>query len=509
MALSAGWGQPVVVRISGDAGGEFIEHPILNNSSARALAAAGNPITIRVRDPSNFADVLHSTGRGSTTSYESGSDIRRALSAALFGRDISETFWIPDPGRNEMGLLEALHRRGATNRTYLLLQSRPLAELQMNYSTCTGRNIDLSHDMFRLSKTAMAVYHIDQRLNAGDEEKLASFVNCGDAQGVHPQGGYFEGNDKDYGGRSPNFDRGSSSYGAKPVSSGGGYISMPAHGFKAAVRASLQYLQEEDYYLVRYRDYSSWAVNEYRSLARSDSVLGKKYVEQCFAVHVGREPGELIPITEAQFLFGVDLLQRQLLNRLTTLPAGGDGSCRNYFAHHHDLDYSALNADQFRSLGVLLGDGMREVGVEGEERKRAVEAERIRTAEAESRRRNSEYDAPAWYDWSPTAVRRRVQYRLSLYYTSIGRFVVQTMIVCGCGYVVFYYARGYLSLAAPTFRGEHERRYNDRQRRGRYSYYYDGGGGEDDVTGYVRRGFFRSVLMGPKEVFDYFLAPSS
>ncbi|EPY18824.1 hypothetical protein STCU_09755 [Strigomonas culicis] len=362
--------------------------------------------------------------------------------------------------------------RGSHNTNPVLLQSRPLLELQFNFSTVNNNNIDLSHNCFRLSKTAMAVQQMDRTIGEVEEE-YDQYYNGGSAHG-------------DGGG------------------SGGPTVSMSTRDFKHTIRSSLQSIQEEDYYLVRYRDYSSWATQRYHRLAKSDSYFGRKYVEQCFAVHVGREPGELLVITEEQFLFGIDILQRQQLKQVLHLPGGpsaarhggGKQNAQNYFQNQLDIDYCALNADQYRSLGAVLGDGMRQVLVEGEELKQK--------AEAEARRRSTGapdgYVAPAWWDWSPAAVRARVQHQLSYYYQSIGKLAVQ-LIVVGCfAYVGYSYVRGLLPAAAES----HSGRRGDRRGRG-------GGrarGGYDDDDPPYRRTLFRSLMFGPKEVFDYLLAPA-
>lgn len=509
MALSSQWSQSVVVRAD-RAGGEVVVQPTPSSSSARAYAAVGNPIIVRPRDPNEFTASGAADRDGGSSGGQNNGFVR-----AIVGRDVSETFWIPDPTKNEMGLLETLYRRGSTNRTHVLLQSRPLAELQFNYSTCTGLNIDLSHNAFRLSKTAMALHNMDRNL-ADDADDL-----YGD-QAAEAMVEEVEASRRPHSGRL-SARRGSNSPGAAGSGSPRSTISMSTRDFKRSMRASLQTLQEEDYYLVRYRDYSAWATTEYRSIAKSDSYFGRKYVEQCFAVHVGREPGELIPITEPQFLFGVDILQRQLLNQLHGIPLSSvkDDNRASYAQYQTDINYSALNADQFRSLGALLGDGLRQVGVEGEEKKlRAAEDER-RRVEAEAARspddfyhtRDGRYLAPAWYDWSPGAMRARVHHQLSYYYGSVGRLTVQLVVLGAVGYMVYYNCRDYL----PSIRGGSSEtgdrngtgRGNGRRSGGRGGggYYDDGQSGESRYPGY-RAGFLRSVLMGPKEVFDYFLAPS-
>lgn len=474
---------------------DVVVHEQPNNGTARAMAAAGNPIVVRRRNDGFFSSV----GSGAMVPLQGSGDGGRrqgVLSTLIGGFDVGQTFWIPDAAAGEVSLLEHLHRRGATNRSHVLLQSRPLPELQFNFSTCTGANIDLSHNIFRLSKAAMAMQHMDATLGPSDEDD-----NGATASSLSTQGGY-----------------GSPAHRSQKsrACGGGSQLSISTRAFKATMRASLQSLQEEDYYLVKYRDYSTWAVTEYRSICKSDSIFGRKYIEQCFAVHVGREPGELIPITEAQFWYGVDLMQRQLMNELrsdTGIRAAADGfdaNHRSYAQYQIDVNYSALNADQYRSLGALLGDGMRQVGVEAEERQRKENemAQRVRAARGGGGSCDDNYTPPAWYDWSPGAIRARVQHRLHMYYRSVGQLTIQLAVLGVCGWIVYRsireYIPGYLSSSSSAERPEHGKRRggSDGDYRGRS---WD----RDDNYGYqYRPGFFRSLLMGPKDVFDYMLAPA-
>nr|CCD16549.1 unnamed protein product [Trypanosoma congolense IL3000] len=263
-------------------------------------------------------------------------------------------------------------------------------------------------------------------------------------------------------------------------------VAVCAEAFKEQLRMGLRSINEEEYYLVRYRDYSAWAVQHYACVAKRDSYLWKKYVEQCFAVHVGKEPGELIPITEAQFLFGVELLQRQLLEYV--------GMCDSL-----DINYCALSKDQFRSLGVILGDGMRPVGVEGEELQRRREEE----AEAARRSTNPHADAyvpPSMWDWTPGAIKKRIRHQLQLQYSRIGRFVVRVVMFGAVTYIVWSYVQPLLPQGDGTGGGNRRQR-RGRGPRGQYDAY------EGDGASFVPRSLFRSVLLGPKEVFDYILGP--
>lgn len=468
MTLSSHWGESVVVLSESNT---VVSHP--------QASSAGCPVYVRPRDPRLLAvDCAHDAGAGGGRGENSGDGGGLLQSLPLLslvtGRDVAGTFWVPDAKRNEMSLLEAMHRRTAANRTHVLLHSRPLPELQFNFSTCTGDNIDLSHDAFRLSKASMALLQLERNVRDEDEISMAPDTNSRASKGADSNDGNGVVKSRLY-----------SSSGSSRQSG------MSGKAFKDQVRNGLRSIHEEEYYLVRYRDYSAWAVRQYREIAKKDFFWGKKYVEQCFAVHVGKEPGEFIPITEAQFLFGVELMQRHLLEQV------GMGAAT-------DINYTSLSQDQFRSLGVLLGDGMRGVGVDGEEFLRRQREEREKAEEERRRAANADagvYVAPSIFDWSPGAIKKRIDHQLQKRYQTIGRFVVRSAVL-GLG---VYLGWAYIRRRLP--RSDNNNNYNNysrAQRRGRWGA-FDG----DDAPPFVPRSLLRSVFLGPKEVFDYLLAPKS
>lgn len=432
------------------------------------------------------------------------------LTGSRIGRTYHSTFWVPDPALGEVGLLEFIHRReegrgGGTTRHGVLIQSRPVEELQHNFSPAVDAdfNIDLSHNAFRLSKTAAAVVNMHQNFqNAQQQSGVGSARRRGgDAAPVPPT------------------------------------IQIRSQDLEAAVAQNLQNIQEEEYFLVRYRDYSAWAVRQYPELVKRESrwraylegdregtsaggSVGQRrrcgrgqdgYVEQCFAVHVGRDPGELIPITEAQLLFGLEIIQRQLLNQLPT-------SSNTNFYHHFQPDqrgagshqqfqidtcYRALNADQFNSLwGVLASTGFAPVGVEGEERRKKQEEERT----ASAGRHPGAYIPPLWYDWRPTAIRKRVNHKIEESYHFVGQWTVRLVCVGVVTYVVYHHVPMVPTLVRSIWPGGHQHAVNNRGggASASHSYY-----SEDmrEMYRYRERGFFGNLLMGPKDLFDYLLGP--
>lgn len=447
--------------------------PISNHSIVGKYEACGDPIQLRYRSEMPPASSPSSTsgasGRPSSTEPPSTSIIpyRGALrrwiaSGPLASHSIHSTFWVPDKSAGEVGLLELMHRRGPGNRHHVLLETRPLEELQRNFSTGSSSqlNIDLSHNAFRLPKTALAVARMSEALRSAPS---------GDAHHAT--------------------------------------IEVRPQDIEAAVVQNLQSIEMDEYYLVRYRDYSDWAVQHYppqRSSYLSKLAGGEKpFVEQCFAVHVSRNPGELIPLTEAQLLFGLEILQRQVAMEAATGTAGCAGprsSVVSHLQHQHDLHFRSLNADQFNSLWGIFGDGFRQVGLEWDEarlREEKVEAERAKYfREFAEQGGGLPYTGPAWYDWRPSAIEKRIRNRLRRVYYSVGQLTVEIGLLGLAGYLVY---RSLPGSSLRLLRGGGERG-------GGSSY---SGRGRYGQEGFVpRRGFFSSVLLGPKDLMDYLLTPA-
>lgn len=346
-----------------------------------------------------------------------------SLTEALIGRDIADTFWKPDATKGEKGLLETLYIRTAANTTYLLVNTRPDAELCRNFSTPDGKLFSLQHNMFKLSKTALAF---------GQLERM----------------------DDD--------------------------LTMRGRDVKDGLRQGLPSLQQDDFYLVRYRDYSSFAVKQYSEDAKRDTFMGPRYVERCFAVRVGQNSGVFIPISEAQLIFGWELLQKQRLEMPPSL-------AQNTFA---------LNADQFRSLGVIVTD-------EELAASRTGSNARLRGAAAGGGDgAESAYVPPHPWDWTPAAIQKRWTHYLEQKYRSVGRFVVQAVVAGVCLYVAYSYARRALGFSdvpqLPPARGRGSRS----ARRGHADAYYDGDHGSSGVIPAILSG------VGLKGLFDVLLAPS-
>lgn len=101
-----------------------------NHNSAKVYAAAGNPIILRKRDPAiftavasnydvtnnnnndvylgnNFVEANSANGVCVNTNYSNNSVSTGEynLWSKIVGKQISQTFWIPDSSKNEIGLL--------------------------------------------------------------------------------------------------------------------------------------------------------------------------------------------------------------------------------------------------------------------------------------------------------------------------------------------------------------------------------------------------------------------
>ena len=340
-------------------------------------------------------------------------------------RDIGDTFWKPDESKGEKGLLEALHIRSAANTTHILLQSRPEEELARNFSLPSGELINLDSITFKLSRTAQAFGNID---NLNDDATIRG------------------------------------------------------RDIKAGMIHQLPSLHTDDFYLVKYRDYTTWAVANLAEEARRDSFMGPKYVERCFAVKVGQNAGVLIPISFPQLIFGWEILEKQ---RIDTPPS---------IAIKNNLNLNALNRDQFRSLGV--------VSVE-------ANAQQARK-DAEAAAGQGTYEAPHPWDWTPGAIAKRINHYLEEQYRSVGRVVVKTIVVGGALLLAVYFIRRGLGLNdAPQ-----QRQVARGGRRGRSSHrrnegYYDGDENEGRPSGGVIGSVVRGVFSaGPKQVLDFVLTPS-
>jgi hypothetical protein len=369
-----------------------------------------------------------------------------ALTDMLLAQDqTAGTYWVPGPGDAQTpSLLQALHVRGASAKTFILVHSRPDSELRRNFSLCNGLCVDISAPRFKLSRTSIALQNIN---NMPDHVQMTS-----------------------------------------------------GHVKREMVKA-LPALKVDEFFLLRYRDYSDWALRQYASEARRDVVLGPMYVERFFALRVGNNPGVLIPITERQLLAGYEILQRRELEQshmpTTTNPKGA--------ADEPAVNRHAITEDQFRSLGGRVEEMLEDTSA-------AALQEQLAQAQAQAQQSQHRggYVPPAWYDWRPSAIQIRLAHALEEQYKSVGRFVVKTVLVGMFLYLGVQLVRRGLGVddarRLPTPPPSSAR--GRRRSSGGYAVDSDSSSSSSSggVVGAVVKSFFS---VGPKQLLDFALAPSA
>eukprot|EP00388_Colpodella_angusta_P048694 GDKK01077055.1.p1 GENE.GDKK01077055.1~~GDKK01077055.1.p1 ORF type:complete len:288 (-),score=10.61 GDKK01077055.1:174-926(-) len=249
---------------------------------------------------------------------------------------------------------------------------------------------------------------------------------------------------------------------------------MTGRDMKNGLRDALPLLTTDEYHIMRYRDYSDWAVGHFWKTAKKDSVMGSKYVEKFFAMRVGTEPGALIEITEAQLIRGHEILVQQAIN--SPLSENNDP---------HNLKSFALTTDQFNTLRSLA-DPPPTTNANGQP----------------GANPNYPYDYPSPWDWTPAAVQRRISYYLEQKYKALGRFIVRALLVGCVGYLVV----GYLKSGSGAKKAVEDR---PPVRSSRYNRYMARANATSASVASEAPGFISSVLtFSPKAMFDYALAPS-
>jgi hypothetical protein len=300
------------------------------------------------------------------------------LGAPHAGRTAADGFWQPNAAKGEVGLLEAFLRRRRTDGAivdgdeFLLVHSRPQAELLRNFSNHRNERVDLTLDRFKLSKAALALHAMDAIDDAA---------------------------------------------------------AITGRAVKQGMKRQIPRLQEDSYFLVKYRDYSAFATAKFAAGARRDGSvlsLAPLYVEKHFAVRVGAGNGVFVPLEEQQFLRGWEMLDNQAVR-----PEGAAGSV----AESEDRLFNtyALNRDQFRSLGPVPTALFLRPGAAASSRATAgVAADEIV---------DDDLEEPHPWDMRPSAFQRRWQRFLQRKYRDVGRVVVRGAVVVGCALLLRYSLR--------------------------------------------------------------------
>jgi hypothetical protein len=180
------------------------------------------------------------------------------------------------------------------------------------------------------------------------------------------------------------------------------------------------------------------------------------------------------------------------------------------------VHHLALTEDQFRSIGGRAEDLLAMQGdLDRMEQQQFLDilAARRRGAGHEAGGMPSSsggYVAPAWYDWTPWAIRRRVSHALEEQYKAVGRLVVKTILagtLVYCGVLLIRRGLGVDDVSRrlpppPAARGGGHRG-GRASRLGTSTADDDSRGG---VVGSVVRGIFS---VGPKQLLDFVLAPAA
>merc|ERR1712000_512354 len=106
---------------------------------------------------------------------------------------------------------------------------------------------------------------------------------------------------------------------------------------REGIRSGISMMQTDEYFLVKYRDYSEFAINRWSEDAQRERFMSPKYVEKYFAIRVGTSHGVFIPISETQFLRGTEIL--------STANMSAEAFASSKFA-------VSLNTDQFKAIGA-------------------------------------------------------------------------------------------------------------------------------------------------------------
>ncbi len=345
---------------------QAITSPASATTSINAFSTVASPLVVSAGTPNTAAFA----GGGAVLPAQQGQlfifprqppkDIGRLASffdTVAQAQDLSATFWKPDPSRGESGLLSALVKRhapgyagGGANDEYMPVFGRPALELANNYSNAKSERVDLSHPRFQFSRATQTMSALNQTMAAGD-----ATVRMADVQN--------------------------------------------------GLREGIPLLQTDEYYLVKYRDYSDFAVTRWNAEARRDRMMSPLFVERFFAIRVGSLHGVFIPITESQFERG-----NELLNAANISPE----------AVAKGRQQIALSVDQFKSLGTPSAEfnpNMRQPGD---------------AANGAGGLNDDDLDLPPpphAFDWSSQACNVRWRRFKRQHYHNIGRYTLKIAVV--------------------------------------------------------------------------------
>lgn len=290
------------------------------------------------------------------------------IDAVTQSRDYSATFWKPDPTKGEKGLLQALVSRhcpnyagGGADSDFLPLNARCDMELANNFSNAANDRVDLSHSRFKLSRATQAVSHLNRAAQAADA---------------------------------------------------GAYVAMA--DVRDGLRDGIAQLQTDEYFLVKYRDYSDFATTRWHAEARRDRVLSPLFVERFFAVRVGSQHGVFIPISEAQFDRGNERLHAANLSPESVAKGRVQIS---------------LDTDQFKSLGTPSSEFNPNMRQPGDQQRSGDGGD------------DADLDlppAPHAFDWSAQACNIRWRRFTRKHYHNVGRYTLKMALIGAAAFYIKY-----------------------------------------------------------------------
>ena len=243
-----------------------------NNASSPSTAGGGSsalqPYIFQRVPPNSVDDHDSSSSQQQLTLY--------SIMGTITGKpDLSPTFWVPDTSRGEYSLLAALVKRQSQHHSgedYLPVAMRPDIELANNFSTYKGERIDLSGDKFKLSRATQTLSQLSASSPMNNNNSANDFS-------------------------SQNNNNSSSVEGMMRLSD-----------VREGIRSGISMMQTDEYFLVKYRDYSEFAIDRWSEDAQRERFMSPKYVEKYFAVRVGTSHGVFIPISETKFIRGTEIL---------------------------------------------------------------------------------------------------------------------------------------------------------------------------------------------------------
>eukprot|EP00760_Papus_ankaliazontas_P028934 PhM_4_TR4069/c0_g2_i1/m.39046 len=351
--------------------------------SSSSSGGHGGVVTYSASSPSYLVVVRNNNDHAPNQQGNNSSGYSETFSrsTAWLARTVvgtSAEYWIPTG--SEKGLLETIFLKSrSTVGAPVPVGSRPSLELARNFTLPDGTKIDLDQECFKLSRAQYLLAKMS---------------------GVDVVSGQVRGD-----------------------------------VLKQGMRENLPKLLNTEYLIVRYRDYSSFAVSAVPKCdVMRDGVLGDRYVSRGFAIRTGQDVGMLIPLTELQYIHAAELTH--------TMKA--DLSPRSRSAHGEGTALMFLSEDQFRAA-LAVAESVKTARYSPEALEEDAHARGGADAgsgqgEGTLRRRRTRH----WtFYLQPWQWRSAVNEYVDEQYRSVGRIVTRVAIVVGGLSVLYISIRGY------------------------------------------------------------------